>query len=830
MNRLKRLLNANHSLLALTSYAVLAVLMTLPVATRLTTHIVGWGNDPYVHFWNNWWVGQALRRGISPYYTDMLFHPSGASMVYHNFAWLNIAGSLMLKPLVGAVGAYNIVFLTNIALCGLSMYHLAGYVLKNRMAAYVAGLVHAFWPYRIHHSAHPNLIGTQWMVWFLLFLMKTVRERKLCHVLLAALFLTLTAFARLQLFVLALFPAALYLLYSLSSERDRWNWRTVGRLALIGALTGAALTYPLFPLVRDQIAGEHPGDLFIDEQSTNQADLLAYIVPNHGHPLRKEYVPHFFKAHVVFVGYTTLALAIYGALQAGRRGRLWILIAGFALIMALGPCLRLAGKVYPAIPLPYQLIGWTFPVRILRNPHRFNILLAAPAAVLAGFGVRALLKHRGVVLPSIAAGLIVFEYLGIRTSTLSISYSSFYNQLHATDETFGIYDLPMGFSGPAKFYMYLQTIHGKPIVQGKMSRPQRTINDFIDGDPFTKHLRLTKNRIHPELTVVSRHLDYLADAGVRYIVLHRDAQLEDRRPSDEHWAAWQDWLMADPMYEDDRIAVYRTQPQYDRDFRFIRDLGAEIGIVQSSEMPDSLMQGNVLELELGWGSREAPERDMKARLSLVDEAGVAQQSVKVEPCEDWPTSEWPSDALAVGRYQFQLDPHLPPGRYAVQVAVVGTGQPAALGYLSVDALPRAFEQPSHMDHAVNARLGEEIRLLGYDLHQEAEALHLTLHWQAIERPDGYYKVFVHLLDPQTGAVVVQHDAVPRDWTYPTNWWEANEVVSEEITLSTAGLSEGPYQLGAGMYLAEGGQRLPVTKSPQGEPSDEGLVLLQQVEP
>jgi len=825
LKRLSPRSKISHSLLAFAGYALLTVLMTYPVVSQLTTRLIGHGNDPYVHYWNNWWVERAWSKGLSPYYTDMLFHPNGASMVYHNFAWLNIVGSLVLKPLTGPVGAYNIVFLLNIALCGLAMYHLAYYTLQNRTAAFVAGLIHAFWPYRMHHTVHPNLISTQWMVWFLLYLIKTVREGKRHHILLAALFLTLTAFARLQLFVLALFPAALYVLYSYFAHREHWNWQTFGRLALVGALTGVMLLYPLFPLIRHQVAGTHPGDVFVDEQSSNQSDLLAYFVPNTAHPLRKEYIPKFFDATVVYVGYTTLALSVYGAIRSRRRGRLWILLAAFSFIMSLGPHLRLGGTVYRSIPLPYQLIGWSFPVRIMRNPHRFNILLAVPMAVLAGWGVKALSASRAHLPALVATGLVLFESLVFPVTTLSLDYSPYYDDLAATSETYGLYDLPMGFSGPAKFYMYLQTIHEKPIVQGKMSRPLRTINDFIDGDPFTKYLRLTKNQIDPDLTAVSQHLDYLADANIRYIVLHRDPQLEDRVPSEEQWAAWQDWLATEPVYMDDRIAVHRTKLQYGRDFSFVRDLGADVGIVQIGEIPDSLMQGNILELELRWGSREPPGEDLKARFALVDQAGVVRQSVKFDPCGDWPTSIWPANAMAIGRYDFQLDPYLPPGLYTLEVELVGEGHAASLATLSVESLPRTYEQPTQLTRSLDVRFGEEIQLLGYDLESGDNTLELTLHWQAAQRPQGYYKTFVHLVDPMTGALVAQHDAVPRNWTYPTNWWETGEVVSDTIPLQISGIPTGEYQITVGMYEPDTGARLPVVGSDE-NPWDDRLLLWQ----
>jgi hypothetical protein len=67
-----------------------------------------------------------------------------------------------------------------------------------------------------------------------------------------------------------------------------------------------------------------------------------------------------------------------------------------------------------------------------------------------------------------------------------------------------------------------------------------------------------------------------------------------------------------------------------------------------------------------------------------------------------------------------------------------------------------------------------ILLHGYDLQSSVESLELTLYWQAEQRMDVSYKVFVHLIDPTTGAIVAQDDAVPRRWTYPTTWWERGE--------------------------------------------------------
>jgi hypothetical protein len=90
--------------------------------------------------------------------------------------------------------------------------------------------------------------------------------------------------------------------------------------------------------------------------------------------------------------------------------------------------------------------------------------------------------------------------------------------------------------------------------------------------------------------------------------------------------------------------------------------------------------------------------------------------------------------------------------------------------------------------------------------------------------DASYKVFVHLIDPTTGAIVAQDDAVPRRWTYPTPWWERSEVVEDTVPLSLDGVSPGPYRLILGVYDPETGQRLPAYSADGERYPDDALPL------
>jgi hypothetical protein len=101
----------------------------------------------------------------------------------------------------------------------------------------------------------------------------------------------------------------------------------------------------------------------------------------------------------------------------------------------------------------------------------------------------------------------------------------------------------------------------------------------------------------------------------------------------------------------------------------------------------------------------------------------------------------------------------------------------------------------------------DLCLLGYDMNQSAGRLDLALYWQAPRAQGSSYKRFVHLIDPRDGRVLAQNDAVPRDWTYPTNIWEPGEVVMDRLSLALDGLPPGVYELRAGWYGVDGGETL-----------------------
>ncbi len=117
-----------------------------------------------------------------------------------------------------------------------------------------------------------------------------------------------------------------------------------------------------------------------------------------------------------------------------------------------------------------------------------------------------------------------------------------------------------------------------------------------------------------------------------------------------------------------------------------------------------------------------------------------------------------------------------------------------------------------MSRFVNIKIGEEIRLLEVQWHQNRQAgqlLSAKFVWRAFRRPSADYNLFLQLLTVN-GVLVAQHDNPPNGGYTPTSAWFAGEsVVSRHALVLPPNLSAGEYRLIAGLYNPTNGQRLAV---------------------
>jgi hypothetical protein len=118
--------------------------------------------------------------------------------------------------------------------------------------------------------------------------------------------------------------------------------------------------------------------------------------------------------------------------------------------------------------------------------------------------------------------------------------------------------------------------------------------------------------------------------------------------------------------------------------------------------------------------------------------------------------------------------------------------------------------------SIDAKIGEDFHLLGYDLTPAragpGDTVHITLFWEALNSPTGDYTVFIHLLDAQ-GQLVAQSDSKPQSGDYPTFLWVQNERIKDQYqVVIPPETPPGTYEFSVGMYELETLKRIPITDS------------------
>jgi hypothetical protein len=663
-------------------YSALTLAMTWPLMPRISTHLAGGDVDVWLNPWADWWTRKVISEDLDLYYTDYLFYPRGTSLVFHSFSHLNTALSLLLTPLVGYFAAYNLAILLAYVLSGFGMYLLASHLTGCRPAAFLAGVVFAFQPYHISESSHPVLVTTQFMPLFVLALVRMLhdgdvsRSGRIKQILLAALWFLLTALSSWHLMIMLAGLTLLYLLYSLLLERSSWT-PGAHRYLILSALTALLAILPfLWPIIREQLTTD-VAYMNVDLEEGRGNDLLSFFVPNLLHPVfgplvleinsRIGYTRHW----PAYLGYLALGLAIVGIVTARRTTRFWRW-AGLAIsVLSLGSQIKWEG-----VPLHTFYLPWSAPViGVLRHPLRLNSLLFFSLAVLAGFGGRwiygrlALWNKPSAYLGlALLTSLLLFEYWVFPFPTTQPAYSPFIHQLAQEGEDFAVANFPMGRQ-EAKYYMFHQTIHGKRILSGHVSRTPHDAYAFVDANPLLSAIR---NENVPPLYLEER-LAVLGALEIRYIIIHK------RFLNSERMENWKRWLanFPPPFYEDESVIVYRTMPspktellQSESMRRLDVQLGAHIYLRGYQLSASDLSAGNTLTVTLFWqsDSRLAEDYHVFVHLLNTEEQLVAQHD-GVPVYGERPTWSWWDGEVIRDEYVLNIDPDLPAGAHTLSVGL-----------------------------------------------------------------------------------------------------------------------------------------------------------------
>ena len=586
--KLQRLVfNIPPGLLVMAGHFLLTCLYTFPLILNFGSRLPGTLlEDRDQNLWNLWWVRDSLLHLRNPFRTDFIYQPEAISLYFHTLHPLNGLISLPVQLLFGMVVAYNFVVFFSFVAAGLGSWLLLKYLCGNGPVAFAASLIFVYAPFHIYTLIGlMQLISLEWLPFYVLFLLKAVRDPqdRWRNSLLAAFFLVCVALIDWYYTLFVLGFTGLYIgwvVVGLLLERWRRkpnspdekgakpDLRPVG---LILAGFGILISPVLWPMLRELGSTTYylpdPHDL-----KRYAPDGLDYWLPpslSNGLGWLTRLVGTDATTGHVFLGYTALGLAGLG-LVVSRASRFWAWAGTVFWLLSFGPTLKLNGQD-TGLPMPYALIqNWPI-IKITRSPDRFVVITMLTLAVGAAYGLTWLvgrwrrgLKGRQWWLVGLAVLLITVEFLQIPYPLGDFEVSPFLTGLGQDKADYAILNLPAqnaDFPGAAR--MAEQTVHHKRIFDGYISREyDHPFERRTPGFQELSTLKFDHDIVLPQAGETSRAAWYAALSyyRVRYIVLNLPQNGKQRTNTDlpALRAAIQRVVPDTPIYTDKLIEVYRV--------------------------------------------------------------------------------------------------------------------------------------------------------------------------------------------------------------------------------------------------------------------------------
>jgi len=158
------------SRLVFLSYALLALVLTWPLALGLGSDVPGDLGDSLLNMWILGWGAAHVPRlltgsiGWSEFWNANIFHPDPLALALSEHLFGQVLQILPVYWLTGnIILCYNLLFISTFALSAFGTYLLVRDLTGDKRAAFIAGLVFGFLPYRIASVPHVQVMSSQWM-------------------------------------------------------------------------------------------------------------------------------------------------------------------------------------------------------------------------------------------------------------------------------------------------------------------------------------------------------------------------------------------------------------------------------------------------------------------------------------------------------------------------------------------------------------------------------------------------------------------------------------------------------------------------------------------
>ncbi len=214
-------------ILILLNFFTLTAAMTWPWVTRLRDAVSDQG-DPYMIAWTLWWdYHQTFTDPLNLFHANV-FYPYKYTLAFSEHEY-GIA--VLFFPLFAlglrALTVQSIATFCGFAFSGYGAFRLGRTLTRSNPAAWIAGIIFAFVPYRFHVLSHLHYLFAGWIPLLLEALVLFSRERTWRRATWLGVAFTMNAMTCATYFILTLVPLGLsgaFLILHYGIERDRAFW------------------------------------------------------------------------------------------------------------------------------------------------------------------------------------------------------------------------------------------------------------------------------------------------------------------------------------------------------------------------------------------------------------------------------------------------------------------------------------------------------------------------------------------------------------------------------------------------------------------------------
>jgi len=530
-------------------FVILTLLMAWPAILNINKYIYGYPDDTLATLWH---YKFALVHRLNPNVNMNIAFPFGEGVSPYSYPVFSQITEI-LTFLTNEIVAWNILSMSNFILSAFFMYLLVKHLTKNKISAFISGLIYGFCPHICMQSFnHILLAAIQWMPLYILFLLKLIFERNYKNAVLCGVFYALVVFSNPYYgYYMLLFTVIFVVFLALrhiknpgaAIKTDRFKILKLTSVAFLTALIivipaeyrviktmfskseskPAVYTRPLEGLI---FSGARPKDFLLPPRTNPVLKNISrpFMSPDFGSMID----------HTLYLGYTPLILSVIAVgiwwkkreKGKGKRGNSqyewerfnfvipFFIIIFFAFgIMSSPPWIPIGAlKLNSApfkLPMPSYFLHKLFPM--FRYYSRMVVVMMISLSVLSGIGIKFLLEKFKIknlkfkiIFIGVIFALIGVEYINIPPfHYFDSTPPKLYTWLAKQESEFksAVVEYPMLAGRTQEYgYMFWQRVHRQKLVNGG------------DRARLMKLLHID----NPETVAQLRKW------GVKYVIIHRD--------------------------------------------------------------------------------------------------------------------------------------------------------------------------------------------------------------------------------------------------------------------------------------------------------------------